>query len=125
MTGVYLKDFLRKQNVPQSDVAKKLGMSTQSFYQMLQSNDVKSSLVERIASILHVTMGEIYGEAKEQSAVATGNGIAVTGNNNVAGNVIANDTTSDINILQERNALLQQILQEKERLIQVLIKQSN
>ena len=121
MTGVYLKDFLRKQNVPQSDVAKKLGMSTQSFYQMLQSNDVKSSLVERIASILHVTMGEIYGEAKEQSAVATGNGIAVTGNNNVAGNVIANDTTSDINILQERINLLQQILNEKERLIQVLI----
>lgn len=117
MTGVYLKDFLRKQNVPQSDVAKKLGMSTQSFYQMLQSNDVKSSLVERIASILHVTMGEIYGEAKEQSAVATGNGIAVTGNNNVAGNVTNNDT----NILQERINLLQQILNEKERLIQVLI----
>lgn len=125
MTGNYIKDFIRKRNVPQSEIAKQLGLSNQSFYQMLQSDDVKSSLVERIASILHVTMGEIYGEAKEQSAVATGNGIAVTGNNNVAGNVIANDTTNDINILQERNALLQQILQEKERLIQVLIKQNN
>ena len=123
MTGEYLKEFIRKSKISQSEIARQLGMSQSSFNQMLSSNDVKSSLVERIASILHVTMGEIYGEAKEQGAVATGNGIAVTGNNNVAGNVIANDTISDTNILQERNALLQQILQEKERLIQVLMKQ--
>lgn len=121
MAGEYLKKFIRKSKISQSEIARQLGMSQSSFNQMLSSNDVKSSLVERIASILHVTMGEIYGEAKEQSAVATGNSIAVTGNNNVAGNVTNNDT----NILQERNALLQQILQEKERLIQVLIKQNN
>ena len=121
MTGDYLKEVIRKSKISQSEIARQLDMSQQSFNKMLSSNDVKSSLVERIASILHVTMGEIYGEAKEQSAVATGNAIAVTGNNNVAGNVIANDTTNDINILQERINLLQQILNEKERLIQVLI----
>lgn len=117
MTGDYLKEVIRKSKISQSEIARQLDMSQQSFNKMLSSNDVKSSLVERIASILHVTMGEIYGEAKEQSAVATGNGIAVTGNNNVAGNVTNNDT----NILQERINLLQQILNEKERLIQVLI----
>ena len=118
MTGGYIKEYLRKLNVPQSEIARQLGLSTQSFYQMLQSDDIKTSLVERIASILHVTMGEIYNEAKGQSAVASGNAIAVAGNNNVAGNYSSEDTK----VLQERVRLLERILDEKERTIQILIK---
>jgi transcriptional regulator with XRE-family HTH domain len=118
MTGDYLKDFLRNSKVSQSEIARKLGISHQSFNQMLSSNDVKSSLVERIASILHVTMGEIYNEAKEQSAVASGNAIAVAGNNNVTGNYTSNNSQ----VLQERVMLLERILDEKERTIQILMK---
>ena len=118
MTGEYLKEFIRKHKVSQSEIARQLGLSQQSFDQMLALNDIKSSLVERVAAILHVTMGEIYNEAKEQSAVASGNAIAVAGNNNVTGNYASNDSQ----LLQERVMLLERILDEKERTIQILMK---
>jgi len=119
MSGEYLKDFLRRHNVSQSEIARRLGLSQSSFNQMLSSNDVKSSLVERIASVFHMSIGEIYNDGREQKVIATCNGIAVAGNNNVAGNITTNDTA----LLQERVMLLQRILEEKERLIQVLMKQ--
>ena len=117
MTGDYIKEFLRKKKVSQSEIARKLEMSQQSFNKMLQSDDIKSSLVERVASILHVSMGEIYNE-EEHKAVASGNGIAVAGNNNVTGNYASNDSK----VLQERVRLLERILDEKERTIQILMK---
>jgi transcriptional regulator with XRE-family HTH domain len=118
MTGEYLKEFIRKKKVSQAEIARTLGISQQSFNQMLSSKDIKSSHVELIASILHVSMGEIYNETKEQSAVASGNGIAVAGNNNVTGNYASNNSQ----VLQERVMLLERILDEKERTIQILMK---
>jgi transcriptional regulator with XRE-family HTH domain len=117
MTGEYLKEFIRKHKVSQSEIARQLGLSQQSFNQMLALNDIKSSLVERVASALHVSMGEIYNETKEQSAVASGNGIAVAGNNNVTGNYASDNSQ----VLQERVVLLERILDEKERTIQILM----
>jgi transcriptional regulator with XRE-family HTH domain len=116
MTGEYLKEFIRKHKVSQSEIARQLGLSQQSFNQMLALNDIKSSLVERVAAILHVSMGEIYNE-EELKAVASGNGIAVAGNNNVTGNYASNNRQ----VLQERVMLLERILEEKERTIQILM----
>lgn len=120
MTGERLKEILAKYKVSQSEIAKQLGMSHQSLNQMLSASDIKTGLVERIAKVLNVSISSLYGENKEQNAIATGNGsVAVNGNNNVAGNVtVGNDTE----VLQERILLLERILDEKERLIKVLMK---
>ncbi len=120
MTGVYLKEYIRKNNVSQSELARRLGLSQSSFNQMLTSNDVKSSLVERIAVALHVSIGVLYKEQlHEQTAVATGNSIVVLGNNNVVGNITIND---NMTLLWERVTLLERLLDEKERTIQILMK---
>ena len=118
MTGERLKEILAKYKVSQSEIAKQLGMSHQSLNQMLSASDIKTGLVERIAKVLNVSISSLYGEDKEQNAIATGNGIAVAGNNNVAGNVTMDDI---IAVLQERVTMLEKLLEEKERTINILL----
>lgn len=118
MTGVRLKEILAKYKVSQSEIAKQLGMSHQSLNQMLSASDVKTGLVERIAKVLNVSISSLYGEDKEQNAIASGNGIAVAGNNNVAGNVTMGDNSA---VLQERVTMLEKLLEEKERTIKILM----
>lgn len=117
MTGNRLKEILYEKKVSQSQIAKLLGVSQQSFNQMLAAADIKSSLLERIAEALGENMSLFY-PMDSSSAVASGNGsVAVTGNNNVAGNVTMGDTA----ILTERIAMLERLLEEKERTIKILM----
>lgn len=116
MSGERLKEILAKYKVSQSEIAKQLGMSHQSLNQMLSASDIKTGLVERIAKVLNVSISSLYGEDKEQNAVATGNG-NVAGNNNVVGSV----TIGDAAILQERVTMLEKLLEEKERTIKILM----
>ena len=118
MTGNRLKEILYEKKVSQSQIAKLLGMSQQSLNQMLSASDIKTGLVERIAKVLNVSISSLYGEDKEQNAIATGNGIAVAGINNVAGNVTMGDNTA---VLQERVTMLEKLLEEKERTINILL----
>ena len=126
MTGQELKDILYQNKISQSEIARKLGLSHQSFNQMLSAADVKTSLLERIAKALDVKMSFFY-PMDGNNAVASGNGsVAVTGNNNDVGNV---SIGSNADVLQERVKYLEQqiedkerLLDEKERLIKILMK---
>lgn len=122
MTGNRLKEILYEKKVSQSQIAKLLGVSQQSFNQMLAAADIKSSLLERIAEALGENMSLFY-PIEGSNAVASGNG-NVAGNNNVVGSVTIGDAT----VLQERVKFLEQqvkdkesLLEEKERLIKVLM----
>ena len=118
MTGKELKTKLSACGVSQSEIARPLDMSQQSFNQSLIVNDVKSGLLERIASAIGVDMSFLY-PMDSSSAVAAGKGsVAVTGNNNVAGNVTMGDNTA---VLQERVTMLEKLLEEKERTIKILM----
>lgn len=124
MTGEALKEFLFKKKVSQSEVARQLKISQQSFNQMLSSADVKTSLLERIAKVLNVTISSIYGE-KSSDAVANGDGcVAVNGNNTVAHHITTNATNATNAgdaVLQQKVEALEALLAEKERLITVLL----
>ena len=61
MTGESLKKVLLSLNVSQTDIAKKLGLSQQSFNQMLSASDVKSSLIERVAAAIGMSISKLYG----------------------------------------------------------------
>ena len=123
MTGNRLKEILYEKKVSQSQIAKLLGVSQQSFNQMLAAADIKSSLLERIAEALGENMSIFYpirpssvSISDHSNAVATSNG-NIAGNNNVVGNV----TIGDAAILQERVTMLEKLLEEKERLIKILM----
>lgn len=119
MTGQQLKIRVMQLGKTQKFIADALGVSVQSLSSVLSAKDVRSGTIERIAQVLNVPVSFLYGESdKEQSAVANGDGsVAVTGNNNVAGNV----TIGDAAVLQERVTMLERLLEEKERLIKVLM----
>lgn len=130
-----MKDILYMNNLSQSELARQLGMSQQSFSQMLSASDIKSSLLERIADVLGVKMSFFYPE-DGTTVVASGDGSsAVGGDSNaeasnggvaVAGNGTAHHFTThapsgDAAVLTERVKCLQALLDEKERTIRILM----
>lgn len=118
MTGQELKARIMKVGKSQKDIADYLGVTAQSLSSVLSAKDVRSGTIEKIAQVLNVPISFLYGEKdKDQNAIATGNGIAVAGNNNVAVNVTIGDAT----VLQERVTMLEKLLEEKERTIKILM----
>lgn len=81
MKGVTIKEILRKNGVTQSAVAKMIGESQQNLSAALSQDDVRTSLVERIANAIGLPVSLFYGDTN--IATATGeNSSAVAGNNN-------------------------------------------
>lgn len=113
MTGNRLKEILYEKKVSQSHVAKLLGVSQQSFNQMLAAADIKSSLLERIAEALGENMSLFYPLEPASVTVSDHGSVSIAGNNNIAG--------SNNAVLQERVKMLEKLLDEKERLIKVLM----
>ena len=103
--------------------AAKLGIKPQALSMWISRNSFDAELIYKncedvSAEWLLSGEGDMLNKT-EQSAVASGNGsVAVTGNNNVAGNVTMGDNTA---VLQERVTMLEKLLEEKERLIKVLM----
>lgn len=118
MTGQELKEKVLMANVPFNEIAERLGITAQSLNSCFKGKDVRSNTIERIAEALGVKMSFFY-PMDSSSAVASGKGsVAVTGNNNVAGNVTMGDNTA---VLQERVTMLEKLLEEKERTIKILM----
>lgn len=99
--------------------AKEFGSTYQSVYNLLYKDGTtcKVDLIERIAAYFNVPVGYFFNDEEMPSAVVAGNGnVAVDGNDNITNNVGA-----DAAVLQERVSMLKRMLEEKERLIQVLL----
>lgn len=60
MTGEELKDLLQGEDISQSELARKLGMSHQAFNQALKVADVKSGFLEKVAAALGKDMSFFY-----------------------------------------------------------------
>lgn len=116
MTGKDLKELIEELDIPQRKLAEKMGVTPQTISAILTAKDVRTSTIERIASVTDMPISYFFREIHEgQKAVASGNGsVAVTGNNNVA----VNDSAP---VLLERVKMLEKLLEEKERLIKVLM----
>lgn len=95
--------------------AAKLGIKPQALSMWISRNSFDAELIYKncedvSAEWLLSGEGDMLNKT-EQSAVASGNGsVAVTGNNNIAG--------SNNAVLQERMKLLEQLLAERDRIIE-------
>ena len=111
MKGETLKNFLRGRGFSNKWIADRLQMTDQNLSQLLAKDDIRTSLLERIAEAIGTTPAEIYGG--HVTAKATGHSTAVVGTNNTVG---------DCNLLQkamEQNAVL---LEQNSRLIAIIEK---
>lgn len=111
MTGKELKTKLSACGVSQSEIARRLDMSQQSFNQSMIVNDVKSGLLERIAAAIGVDMSFFYP--------TEGNNAVASGDNSVAA-IQSTVTHGDGDALQ-RIKYLEMLLEEKERTIKILM----
>lgn len=97
-------------NVPFNEIAERLGITAQSLNSCFKGKDVRSNTIERIAEVIGVNMAFFY-PMDNGNVVASGDGsVAVTGNNNVAGNVTMGDNAA---VLSERVKSLEALVAEK------------
>lgn len=122
MSGDELKGILKKHKVKITELAKSIGMSQQSLSAALNAIDIKSGLIEKIASATCIPISELYGLTSHSvnniSSHATGNGQASV---NIGSNNTINPDSDTIDRLNERIQYLERIIAEKERLISILM----
>lgn len=111
MRGVVLKNLLAGKGYSVSEVARRIGMSQQALSAALSSEDVKSSLVERISSAVDTPISEMYGERSSISATMQG------GNGNRmmtgVGNVMGDGNSELVTALKGEIEMLKAIIEEK------------
>lgn len=111
MKGVVLKNFLAGKGYNVSEVARLIGLSQQTLSAALGSEDVKSSLVERISSVVGIPLSELYGEKSSISATMHG------GNGNRlqagTGNIMGDGDSELVATLKGEIEMLKGIIAEK------------
>lgn len=113
MDGETLRKKIKETGVPIAEVARLIGQSRPNLSQSLSVKDVKTGLVEKLASALHLPLSYFYGEDAGTHAIATGNKAVAAVNSTIA------DNSQNVQVLEERVRSLESLVQEKERLIKV------
>ena len=126
MTGKELKDRLSTCGISQAEIARRLGMSTQSMSQALNTADIKTGFLERIVAVTGIPLSYFYPAA---SATITNDSIelhvrnnsgVVSGTNNGSISTGQQDTQRLVEILVEANSKKDQQI---DKLIALLSKQ--
>lgn len=125
MTGKELKDRLSTCGISQAEIARRLGMSTQSMSQALNVADVKTGFLEKIANVLGVPMSRFYPNdaatiTNESSELHVRNNSGVVSGTNNGSISAGQDTQRLVEILVEANAKKDQQI---DKLIALLSKQ--
>lgn len=120
MTGEQLKNKLRGTGRTIADMAKILGMTRQNLSKALQSQDVKTGLVENIAAALGMPVSYFFGEMSDpvSHAIASGDSSVAAVNSVVEGNAVLSARVEALtNLIKEK----ERIIAEKERIIKILM----
>ena len=118
MKGLRIKEILRKNNITQASVAKKLGESNQNLNAALSLDDVRTGLLERIAEVTGIPVSEFYGFSN--SATASGDHSTA-----VAGSNIKIESNKFVAELTAQRLLTEQALAQNDRLISIIEKLTN
>ena len=105
-----------------------IGVSPQTLSKWLGRNTFDAEVLYKYcegisAEWLLSGMGEVFS-SETNRAISDNGGVSIAGNNTIAGNnnAVGNVTMGDNSaVLQERVAMLEKLLEEKERLIKVLM----
>lgn len=126
MTGKELKDKLATCGISQAEIARRLGMSTQSMSQALNVADIKTGFLEKIANVLGVPMSRFYPNdattiTNESSELhVRNNSGVVSGTNSGSISTGQQDAQKLVEMLVEANAKKDQQI---DKLIALLSKQ--
>lgn len=112
--GHEIEERIRQLRLTKTEFARMMGMAQQNVNRILNGKNITTDKLQQISEILNFDFFSLYqDEKKENNAVAIGaNPIAA-----INSEVLSTDCT----VLQERVRNLEQLLLEKERMIQYLL----
>ena len=125
--GLVIKELMLKQNIEVADLAKRLGKTKQAVYDMLDKEDVNTSLLRELAAIFNVPITTFFDNSVNNNQSNTGNNSIVLGQNNNVDSLNLDykekleSALVEIKHLKEVIDAKDKLLQEKERLINVLM----
>ena len=125
--GLVIKELMLKQNIEVADLAKRLGKTKQAVYDMLDKEDVNTSLLRELAAIFNVPITIFFDNSVNNNQSNTGNNSIVLGQNNNVDSLNLDykekleGALVEIKHLKEVIDAKDKLLQEKERLINVLM----
>lgn len=125
--GLVIKELMLKQNIEVADLAKRLGKTKQAVYDMLDKEDVNTSLLRELAAIFNVPITIFFDNSVNNNQSNTGNNSVVLGQNNNVDSLNLDckekleSALVEIKHLKEVIDAKDKLLQEKERLINVLM----
>lgn len=118
MNLIRIKSICETKGVSIRNIAEQIGMSEQNIHRCIRVNQIQAHQLEIIAKFFNVPIGYFFDDDKSvppnTASVKGNNNVLVGGNNNGSINKLANCERE----VEHLNA----IVEEKERLIQVLMK---
>lgn len=115
-----IKDLADRQNISLKDLAEELNMTPDGLQKMMKRNSTKTETLEKIAGILGVQAGIFFDGYNSANQLINGDGNTAS----IFGNITAEDIANknkEINHLKVLLTEKERIIEEKERLIQILI----
>lgn len=115
-----IKDLADRQNISLKDLAEELDMTPDGLQKMMKRNSTKTETLEKIAGILGVQTGIFFDGYNSANQLINGDGNTAS----IFGNITAEDMANKDKEIIHLKALLsekERIIEEKERLIQILM----
>ncbi|MBR1576861.1 MAG: helix-turn-helix transcriptional regulator [Bacteroidales bacterium] len=113
MKGEIIKEFLRRNKIPQTRIADALGISQQTLSAALGTDDIKTGLLERIAAELGIPVVEFFGE----TVAATGpNSTAING----SGNNVATGQQLFLEEIAAQRRVTESVLEQNGKLLEII-----
>ena len=107
MKGKDIKDVLAKHSIPQTEIAKLLGITPNNLNNMLSKDDIRTGLLEGIATAANIPISVFYGDT-----------FNISGSNNATGN----NSTNTVNANDDR---LLSLLVSKDEQLTMAMKQTS
>lgn len=110
-----LEEIIKERKMTKVELAAKVGLTSQTIANILNGSDVKVSSIQKIAAYFNLPAGYFIDDITSPTTI-------VGDKNQVGnGNVIIDDCPAQLNEAHKEIEHLKQIIEEKERLIQVLL----
>lgn len=107
MNGKTLKEQLKSTHYSLAEIASKMGITPQTLNSIFNSADVKSGVLEKLASVLDLPLAYFYGDT-----------FNITG----SGNATGNNSTNMVNATDDK---LLALLQSKDDQLTMAMKQTS
>ncbi len=107
---------LQELHMTKTEFARRLGKISQNINRILRDPTIKTDILEKVCDVLDYDFFALYQKRRSGHV-----NIVASGDSSIAA-LNSEINTTDASILQERIRNLEMLLQEKERLIQVLLR---